>query len=111
MSASGGSGLRRGARVVPATPSPPISRPFLNNGTPPGDPASPLSAVKGGAGGTIGSPFGPERPLVMYPECGFLKRLMSEKERFEKFTPSRGPGGRLRIPGGKFCCTMNPAVL
>src|ERR1035438_6106364 len=41
---------------------------------------------------------------------GALNLLMSEKPSCEKFTPTSGPGGVLAIPGGKFCCTMSPAV-
>src|SRR5476649_1019979 len=41
---------------------------------------------------------------------GALNLLMSEKASCEKFTPTSGPGGLFKIPGGKFCCTMNPAV-
>ena len=35
---------------------------------------------------------------------------MSVNGRFEKFTPTSGPGGLFCTPGGKFCCTMKPAV-
>ena len=41
---------------------------------------------------------------------GFRNLLMSEKNRFERPTPTRGPGGVLRTPGGKCCWMMNPAV-
>src|SRR6185369_13169097 len=42
--------------------------------------------------------------------CGSLNRFTSEKDMLEKFTPTSGPGGLLRTPGGKFCWTINPAV-
>ena len=41
---------------------------------------------------------------------GALNLLMSEKLSCEKFTPTSGPGGLLRMPMGKCCCTMSPAV-
>jgi hypothetical protein len=41
---------------------------------------------------------------------GALNLLMSENPSCEKFTPTSGPGGLLFTPGGKCCCTMNPAV-
>ncbi len=39
-----------------------------------------------------------------------LKRFTSENGRLENPTPTSGPGGRLRTPGGKCCWMMNPAV-
>src|SRR5205814_9808049 len=36
--------------------------------------------------------------------------LMSEKKRFDRPTPTRGPGAVLRTPGGKCCWIMKPAV-
>src|SRR5487761_2574819 len=41
---------------------------------------------------------------------GALNLLMSEKPSCEKYTPTSGTGGLLFTPGGKCCCTMNPAV-
>src|SRR6187399_2943478 len=41
---------------------------------------------------------------------GPLYLLISEKPKLEKFTPTSGPGGLFFTPGGKFCCTMKPAV-
>src|ERR1035437_9771574 len=41
---------------------------------------------------------------------GALNLMMSENPSCEKFTPTSGPGGLLFTPGGKCCCTMNPAV-
>lgn len=57
----------------------------------------------------MGAPFVPLfKPRIAV--CGFLKRFTSVNERLEKFTPTSGPFGRLTMPGGKCCCTMNPAV-
>src|SRR5207245_6571673 len=74
-----------------------------------GEPASPERAANPSP--VIGAPFVPPPPnaAVEYV-CGFLKRFTSEKDRLEKFTPTSGPDGRFWIPGGKFCCTMKPAV-
>jgi hypothetical protein len=36
--------------------------------------------------------------------------FMSEINRFDKPTPTSGPGGALMTPGGKCCWIMNPAV-
>src|SRR5438477_267491 len=73
--------------------------------TPPGVPASP--PVIGVETGTI------ETPGVLLNTNtlpGAFSLLMSEKPRLEKLTPTSGPGGLFCTPGGKFCCTINPAV-
>src|SRR5437763_4635869 len=41
---------------------------------------------------------------------GARNLLMSEVKRFERPTPTSGPGDVLRTPGGKCCWMMNPAV-
>src|SRR5215218_3157588 len=107
-------GLRRGAMVLPATPTPPINRPLRNSGTPPGEPARPVNAANAPSdvlSSTSGAPLVPlASDPTSRPILGFLNRLTSVNDRFEKFTPTNGPAGRLRTPGGKFCCTMKPAV-
>ena len=42
--------------------------------------------------------------------AGSFTRFTSLNGKFEKLTPTNGPGGLLSTPGGKCCCTMNPAV-
>src|SRR3977135_3552464 len=41
---------------------------------------------------------------------GLRNLLMSEKNRFERPTPTSGPGAVLRTPKGKCCWMINPAV-
>src|ERR1700736_3939545 len=41
---------------------------------------------------------------------GFLNLLMSEMNRFDRPTPTSGPGALLLTPGGKCCWMMKPAV-
>src|ERR1043166_4472668 len=79
----------------PVTPSPPTSFPFLYNGTPPGDPSNDVPNT-----GTIVDP-GVELNQITLP--GARNLLMSEKKRFERPTPTSGPGSALSTPGGKCC--------
>src|SRR4051812_19608220 len=94
-----------GPSPSPATPTPPTKRPFLKSGTPPGLPANP--PVTGAGTGTIAVP-GVLLKTITLP--GPLNLLISENDRLEKFTPTSGPGGLFCTPGGKFCCTIKPAV-
>src|ERR1043165_8909226 len=61
----------------------------------------------GSGGATIESPGALLNTMTL---PGALNLLMSEKPRLEKFTPTSGPGGLFCTPGGKFCCTIKPAV-
>src|SRR5262245_21882867 len=59
----------------------------------------------------MGAPFVPPPPNTNGDQvCGSLKRFTSANDRLEKFTPTSGPVEVFKMPGGKYCCTMKPAV-
>ena len=109
-----------GARFVgkpsPVTPIAPTSRPFLYSGTPPGEsfsepgrivlPRTPgeMRRASPGADDARRS-FGSNGDAGASGFAICFRRLMSEKNKFEKPTPTSGPGGVFATPGGK-CCWM-----
>jgi len=57
--------------------------------------------------GTIVRP-GVELKVITLP--GARNLLMSDVNKFERPTPTSGPGAVLRTPGGKCCWMIKPAV-
>src|SRR5260370_40833417 len=81
----------------PVAPIPPTSTPALYNGTPPGDPSSDVPSTDTIRPGRPGC-----APNVMTLP-GPLNLLMSEKNKFDRPTPTSGPVAGLLTPGGKCC--------